>query len=47
MPDDGDGGICEGFGASGEVSISTTMFFEWMDAGGNESSSSSFFSETV
>jgi len=28
MPDDGDGGICEGFGASGEVSISTTMFFK-------------------
>ena len=32
---DGDGGIYEGFGAPGEVSMTTAMFFEWMHACGN------------
>jgi hypothetical protein len=32
---DGDGDIYEDFGASGEVSISTAMFSEWMDVRGN------------
>ena len=31
MADDGDGGICEGLGASGKVSMFGKRFFESMD----------------
>ena len=31
---DGDGGIYGGFGALGEVSMTTAMFFKWIDAHG-------------
>ena len=41
MVDDGDGGVCEGLGASGKVSMFGKRFFESMDARGNDSSSSS------
>lgn len=41
MADDGEGDICEGLGASGEVLLSTTVLFEWLEARGNELSLSS------